>query len=253
MKLFREFINSVLENVYEEINASFDNYESREYCDNEDLLLSKEIYLDTSSFMCNEADMFFMKVVPLLERYGKQINTLSCCIREVNKHLNSNDYDKYNKALQAKERIEILNNSNLLNVIDYSDDVFADADFLSYFSKKRIHEEILFISQDGNLSMDVFKLNEMRSVNGYDIVVKTINQDGALMTHYKIEQYLEDDYEDDFCNEEHNCTIINNNTSGVNISAHEIGAIKTENHEIFVENVYSNHDKSPKTFWLHIE
>lgn len=245
MKNFNPFIhaivNDVLENVLAGIAPSFDEQTSTNHYANEDLLYNKEIYLDTSSLMCDEADCFFVKVIPLLECYGTPINTLSCCIREINKHLNSDDYDKYRKALKAKERIERLLEAGLLNIIDYSSDVFADADFLSYFSKRRIHTEILFISQDGNLSVDVHKLNESRSVTGHDITVKKIDVNGNLATNRLLEEYLDEDTpvtDKAFANEGyHYRTVINHN-----------GGHPIRNHEIFTDDLFgTNHN-----FWLSI-
>ena len=253
---FRNLFNNVLENVLEEINKSFDNCEDDYQYSDENLIANKEIYLDTSSLMCKEADMFFLKAVPLLEKYGKKINTLSCCIREINKHLNCDDYDKYHKALEAKKRIEKLNKSGLLNVINYSNDVFADADFISFFNKRRIKEEVMFITQDGNLSVDVYKLNELQSVNGNDIVVKTIGKDGDLIINHKLEEYIDED-EDDYDYEDEGYNIINNNSGGVNISAHRINEINIINNTDEEINIKSSiHDRNKRNdndnFWFSI-
>ena len=67
MKNFNPFIhaivNDVLENVLAGIAPSFDEQTSTNHYANEDLLYNKEIYLDTSSLMCDEADCFFVKRV----------------------------------------------------------------------------------------------------------------------------------------------------------------------------------------------
>ena len=239
--LFNAFVNDVLENVFAESPYDFDEQATTNRYSNEDLLHNKEIYLDTSSFMCEEADRFFLKVIPLLEQYGTPINTLSCCIREINKHLNSDDYDKYHKALNAKERIEKLIDAGLLNIIDYSSDTFADADFLAYFSKRRIHTEILFISQDGNLSVDVHKLNESRSVSGHDIVVKKIDVNGNLATNHLLEEYLDDDAsvtDNDFADEVYHYKTLRNHNDVITI----------RNHEVFTDDLFG----SSHNFWLSI-
>jgi hypothetical protein len=251
---FDAFVNDVLENVLAGMESSFNNQTSTNDFSNEDLFLNKEVYLDTSSFMYDEADRFFIKIVPLLERYGKPINTLSCCIREINKHLNSDDYDKYHKALQAKERIERLLEAGLLNIIDYSNDVFADADFLAYFSKRRIYTEILFISQDGNLSIDVYKLNESRSVDGHDIVVKKINANGSLSTNHKLEEYLDEGPQitDDYFDDGRYYKTVMNNSGGINIAAANIKEVKIRRHEVITDALSGNKHNNPGNFWLSI-
>ena len=195
--ILRDLAKCVLDNVYEEISKVLDDCNFSNVNTHENLIKDKEIYLDTSSLMCKDVDAFLVKYIPYMEQYGKRFNTLSCCIREINKHLKSNDYDKHTKALAAKERIDKLLAANLLNVIDYSGDVFADADFISYFNKKRIHEEVLFVSQDGDLSVDVYRLNEMQSVHGHEIMVRTIGRGGELILNSRLENFISDDE----CNE----------------------------------------------------
>ncbi|MBE6105319.1 hypothetical protein [Anaerovibrio lipolyticus] len=195
--LLKDLTKCVLDNVYDEISKALDDCNFSWVNTDENLIMGKEIYLDTSSLMCKDADAFLVKYIPYMEQYGKRFNTLSCCIREINKHLKSNETYKRAKALIAKERIDKLLAANLLNVIDYSGDVFADADFISYFNKKRINEEVLFVSQDGNLSVDVYRLNEMQSVHGHEIMVRTIGRGGELALNSRLENFISDDK----CNE----------------------------------------------------
>lgn len=203
-----------------------------EFTDLESLVKGNTVYMDTSSFMYYNIDAFLVKIVPILERWNKKIYTLSCCIREINKHINSNDREKLEKALKAKESIYRLRSSNLLHIIDYSEDTFADADFLSYFTKKRIKEQILFITQDGDLSVDVYNLNKLQSVNGKYITVKSVDKYGNLRNNYNLSDYIDDendsDSEDDFYyNDEYeNVNFINNNSGGINIAAHTIDKIE---------------------------
>ena len=199
--ILKDLAKCVLDNVYEEISNALEDCDFSRMNAEENPIKDKEIYLDTSSLMCKDADAFLVKYIPYMEQYGKQFNTLSCCIREINKHLKSNDYDKRAKAVATKERVDKLLAANLLNVIDYSGDVFADADFISYFNKKRIHEEVLFVSQDGDLSVDVYRLNEMQSVQGHEIMVRAIGHGGELAINSRLENFISNDYEYDACNE----------------------------------------------------
>jgi hypothetical protein len=99
----------------------------------------------------------------------------------------------------------------------------------------------IFISQDGDLSVDVHKLNESRSVDGHNIVVKKINANGNLSTNHKLEEYLDDDtpvtdgyFGDERC---HYKTVMNNS-----------GSIPIHNHEVFTDDLFgTNHN-----FWLSI-
>ena len=163
---------------------------SNDSSQSEEEFLKQEVYIDTCSFMHQGAEQFFLGYVPLFEQYGKKFNTLSCCIREIEKHLSSDDYNTRNLAQKAKSNIDKLIKAGLLNVVDYSEDVFADADFAAVFIKKRIQEEILFITQDSDLSIDIYNLNNMRSIKGYDITVRSLDDDGDLILNSKLDEYL---------------------------------------------------------------
>ena len=132
---FNAVFNDVLENVLAGMESSFNNQTSTNYFSNEDLFLNKEIYLDTSSFMYDEADRFFIKIVPLLERYGKPINTLSCCIREINKHLNSDDY--FDDGHYYKT---VMNNSGGINI--------AVANYFFYADQVGLHFFCIFLAEN---------------------------------------------------------------------------------------------------------
>lgn len=224
--IFNFFVNLFEKDYFEDM----DN-ETNEFNDLELLVKDNVVYMDTSSFMYFNVDEFLVKIIPILECWNKKIYTLSCCIREINKHINNNDREKREKALKAKDFIYRLRGSNLLHVIDYSEDTFADADFLSYFMKKRIKERILFITQDGDLSVDAYNLNKLQSVNGQFITVKSIDKYGNLCDNYNLRNYIDDENnensDDDFYYNDkcENVNFINNNSGGINICAHSIDNI----------------------------
>ncbi len=252
--IFKFLVSLLDENEFEEIKNAFNDADNGT-SDLEALVKNNTVYMDTCSFMYYNADKFLIKIVPILERWNKKIYTFSCCIREINKHINGNDKEKYEGALRAKDAIYRLKRSNLLQVIDYSSDTFADPDFLAYFTKKRINEKILFITQDGDLSIDAYKLNEQKSIKGQLITVKSIDKYGNLCDNYNLSDYIEeeeDDDDDDFYSytDCKSVNFFNNNSGGINYSASNI---KIDRIEVFDESNTITHQftrrKNPNDFW----
>lgn len=257
-KSFVKFIKDcIIDSVYNELEKNLNDVgEIHVTEDLEHLVKENYIYMDTCSFMYYNTDKFLIKIVPLLERWNKKIYTFSCCIREINKHINGNDKEKYEGALRAKSFIGRLKKSNLLQVIDYSDDIFADPDFLSYFIKKRINEKILFITQDGDLSIDAYRLNEQKSIKGQFITVKSIDKYGNLCDNYQLSDYMDEENEesdDDFYSytERENVNFFNNNSGGTNISAYSIDKIVVNDRTIQIDE-YQREKEIRGSFWYSI-
>ena len=231
-----------MEEVIEQIKNSNNHME------NENWVMTKEVYMDTCSLMHPGAEKFFLKYVPLFEKYGKKINTLSCCIREIEKHLSSDDYNTRNLAQKAKSNIDKLIKAGLLNVVDYSDDVFADGDFAAVFVKKRIKEEILFITQDGDLSIDIYNLNDMRSIKGHEIIVQALDYDGGVVTNPKLAEYLGADKDFDYDEED---DIEENNSHFVDIPEENCANVSQPRHEIW-ESIGREHEISPNSKYQYL-
>ena len=101
---------------------------------------------------------------------------------ELEKHKNSRDRNTREKALMAKRNIDQMIFDNLIEVRgDYGDE-FADQVFHIIFTKLRMNNDLLLITQDYSLGTELLSLNKSKSVQASKkIKVKRINSFGQLM------------------------------------------------------------------------
>ena len=150
------------------------------------------IFIDTSSFLQESTDKFFINIVPFLEREHKSLIIPLSVYSELEKLANSPIYCKQKSpnnpnlnawARRACENIIYLKRANLIEVYaDPDDGDFADNVFLHVFTKKRMRFDIMLITQDKGLAKAVLELGkDNQAVRGVKrIIVEKIDSNGFL-------------------------------------------------------------------------
>ena len=140
-----------------------------------------KVFIDTCSLLNDSAAQFWSNAVPLLEETGNKIIITTKVVEELEKHYrNQNNPPLAKKAATALEYINVLLKSQLVVIQGEQSDVFADNVFQVVFTKFRMTERLLLITQDQDLATDILNLNNNKSVRANRVYVKRINQFGYL-------------------------------------------------------------------------
>lgn len=142
-----------------------------------------KIFMDTCTILQNphHVDLWLGAQESLLKAYGQKINIPLRVIEEIKKH--SLNEEKYALAQNAKEAYRILGRwqwQGLIEICGDSRDNFADNAFLVAFTQLRIQNNLLLITQDKKLALDILRLNDTKSVHGKDVDVLFMNPKGVL-------------------------------------------------------------------------
>jgi hypothetical protein len=144
-----------------------------------------KVFIDTCSLLAPKGvDAFFGYAVPILERNKLKLIVPLRVVNEVEKHANKTPtLGDPNLPQRAKKAIETLNMLGKAGLIDFrgeESDNFADNVFMTVFAKFRVNHKLLLITQDNNLTEDILRLNESKSVRRERITVARIGKDGFL-------------------------------------------------------------------------
>lgn len=145
-----------------------------------------KIFIDTCSLLEPSADAFWNNIIPLLHQYNAKVIIPYRCIQELAIHMKNKQDAKL--AATAENVIKILKqleNAGYIDIRGEKSDNFADNVFNVVFTKFRMQYNLLLITQDRDLSEDILKLNESKSVSSNKIVdVKKLNKHGFLSPVY---------------------------------------------------------------------
>ena len=143
-----------------------------------------KIFIDTCSLLSEYRviQTFFSKIIPLVLRYNNKLIISQKVLEELEKHTN-------NPKLAEKSK-KILNELKIIR--DYIDirgekgDTFADNLFQTIFTKFRLKYNLVLITQDYKLSLDILNLNNTNSVkSNYKIKVFKFDSSGQLIEFKK--------------------------------------------------------------------
>lgn len=144
------------------------------------------IYVDTCSLMHDEAGIFFEDLRNSFKEYNRINNTnhklivAGKVIAEIQKHLGSTG-DVLRKATNAKKIINDYFVDKLIEVREDPGEHIADNVFMTQFTRLRVKDNLCLITQDVKLSIDIYNLNKITSVNTrYSISVVKISKTGDL-------------------------------------------------------------------------
>lgn len=145
-----------------------------------------KIFIDTCSLLDDAVDIFWQNIIPYLHQCSSKIIIPLRCIEELQKHQkDTSKPDLSNRALNSLKVIKQLLNAGYVEIRGESTDNFADNVFSVVFTKFRMTEKLLLITQDRDLSEDILKLNESKAVtHANPIHVKKVNRYGFLSNIY---------------------------------------------------------------------
>ena len=135
-------------------------------------------------------------IAGFLSENNYKIKITQTVLNELTKHTSSSDEELKANAIKALELITQSNLKNIFEVYGDSSHSFADNDFLVLFTRLRLNENILFITQDVALASDVWALGDSRSVRSKRVEVAKITKNG-LFGEFEIDDDFDEDNEDD--------------------------------------------------------
>ena len=141
---------------------------------------SHKIYVDTCSLMHDNAEVFFSRLIPELERNRAKIYTTHTVGRELTRK--SIDPNMITRA-KAKSGYEILMNLFERKLIEYVSpntrgDAHADYEFDIIFTAERKYTNLLMITQDKYLINQLLSYNHNKAVYGKKIKVFSLTEAG---------------------------------------------------------------------------
>lgn len=149
-----------------------------------------KIFIDTCSLLSEFAESFWEHIIPILRQQKASIIVPFRVYEEVEKFAGSielcqrksPDNPNLNRlARLAKARIIKLNSEGLVRVLGDKNDNFADNVFQTVFTQFRMKYNLLLITQDKNLAIDISRISESKAVTvNTKIQVRRINKHGYL-------------------------------------------------------------------------
>ena len=147
------------------------------------LAAESKIFIDTCSLMEQAYPTFEPVLFQALERANERLIIPEKVWNELNKLMKASTErpDLSKRAQRALEGLSRYHRKNLVVVRSDSSDNFADNVFSTQFTKFRMNYNLTLITQDGPLSRDILRLNNIESQKSqYKIRVFCINQYGFL-------------------------------------------------------------------------
>jgi serine/threonine protein kinase/rRNA-processing protein FCF1 len=139
-----------------------------------------KVFIDTCSLLEPQAPLFWKHSIPLLKQYQTKVIIPLRVLDEIKKHKSTPDTNLAHAAVAAEEQIDRLYKDRLVDIRGEASDKFADNVFLTIFTKFRQEHNMLLITQDRDLALDINRLNEISSVRGKKVMVRRINRYGYL-------------------------------------------------------------------------
>ncbi len=155
-----------------------------------DIVKNYKIFIDTCSLLSEYADSFWEHIVPVLNNEKANIIVPLRVYEEVEKYANdvelckrkATDNPGLNQvAKRAKEKIIKLQSEGLVRVLGDENDNFADNVFLTVFTQYRMKYNLILITQDKNLAVDILRISDSKAVTvSTKTLVRRINKHGYL-------------------------------------------------------------------------
>ena len=152
----------------------------------EQLVLEKKIMIDTCSLMHDQCGCMIQRLLPALQKHGRQVLIPDKVIGELQKHRNSSDPVKSGAARQGMRLCRQLQEAGCLSIRGDQRDNFADNTFFVAISRYRYQHQMLLITQDRKLSQDILFLNQMKSSQGHPVTVMYLDRAGNLRPSHGI-------------------------------------------------------------------
>ena len=154
----------------------------------DELVQTYKIFVDTCSFMHENADRFFYSVLPHhLSLHDEQLIVPEKVTKELKKLQQNKEHDIREAAKRAAEIYNSYRRQNLAVVRGETDDPFADNLFIQIFTKFRTKYNLALITQDTALTRDILNLKNLKSVNSKkEIKIYRLDEKGSLYEWRKL-------------------------------------------------------------------
>lgn len=145
------------------------------------------VLIDTCTLLHSPYRLFFKHAAPFLKKHGKQIHIAHVVVNELRKYpqkaVGKQKVAAAAKAAEVERDLAAYQHEGLIRLCgDPNDSDVGDAVFLSAVTKLRTRDNVMLISQDGNLLSEVDKLNQSDCVRGLKKVrVRRLNHEGFLV------------------------------------------------------------------------
>lgn len=167
---------------YIQANQSSPEQKAQEYL--ERMISRYTLFVDTCSLMRPEFPQLLERMAPLLHSNEKMLMIPSGVENEL-KHLLLKHDALRGQLGNLLELLDEKEREGIVMVCGSSATTFADQQMLTIAACSRVSDQVLFITQDNNLSMDILRLNELSSVRGNAVAVCRVNRYGYL-SRYKV-------------------------------------------------------------------
>ncbi|MBE5834399.1 MAG: hypothetical protein E7309_07150 [Butyrivibrio sp.] len=144
----------------------------------------QKVYIDTCTSMSDGFPLFVDANEVDLMANNQKLIVKSVVMAELYRLMASNDEDKRSRATRAVSIIGLHRKIFLIEDERITAEsilkAFADAEFISEFSKNRIKYKMALLTNDYGLGKDISNLNNLKSCYGKQVDVFKINKDGYL-------------------------------------------------------------------------
>lgn len=155
-----------------------------------------KIFIDACSLLSEQADKFWLHIVPVLQHEAKSVIVPFRVYEEVKKFAENptlcakkKDPNLNQRAKVALNNIAKLQRAGVVAVFGDKHDNFADNVFQTVFTQFRLKYNLMLITQDRNLASDIITIGKSKSVNTTNrILVEQINKYGYLSVFHFNEQ-----------------------------------------------------------------
>lgn len=171
----------VYQNNEENVKDVNTNEEKIAYDNLEYYAKNYKVFIDTCSLLHDKCEVLFRNLCPLLLKYNNKLIIAKRVIDELNKHKNNTQKSELsNKANKALNYLGYIQQMGIIEIRGESTDNFADNVFNVVFTKFRINNKLMLITQDSGLAQDILNLNNSKSTKANNVYVKKINKYGFL-------------------------------------------------------------------------
>lgn len=154
-----------------------------------EIIRNDYIYCDTCIALSKGFELFVNKMGFLFKKHKKKIIIISDVYQELlNKAFIGDDEQK----AMAYKAIEIINNNAEIFEIETDESInksaFADPKLLARLIENKAQSTQMLITRDHGLSVDAKKFNNLNSINGKQIKVCYVNENGYMNEFNKYEE-----------------------------------------------------------------
>lgn len=151
----------------------------------ERFVLQYRIIFDTCSLLHDKFRQLWGNLEPLLTKYDRKVIVPSSCVRELRKI----SQDKHKELGVQKKAATILaftleqQSKGLIRIDRWGEEYFADPQIRMLVISRRLKENILVVTQDGNLAKDLMPERHAKSQDGGLMQVKKIDDSTGRLTN----------------------------------------------------------------------